>query len=108
MAPRQQAEYVGVGLFRLLWCRVFSTVGVAGYEVTLLEDVVSRAHLFVTATGCEGIIRPEHMRAMRDDAIVCNIGHFDCEINTAWLKENCKRVEIKPQVNKRDCVFVAN
>jgi adenosylhomocysteinase len=71
-----------------------------GYEVTLLEDVVSRAHLFVTATGCEGIIRPEHMRAMRDDAIVCNIGHFDCEINTAWLKENCKRVEIKPQVDR--------
>ena len=71
-----------------------------GYEVTVLEDVVARAHLFVTATGCEGIIRPEHLLEMREDAIVCNIGHFDCEINTAWLKDNCERVEIKPQVSR--------
>ena len=72
--------------------------------MTVLEDVVARAHLFVTATGCDGIIRPEHLLEMREDAIVCNIGHFDCEINTAWLKDNCERVEIKPQVS-RYCYF---
>ena len=71
---------------------------ISGYEVTTIEEVVSRAHLFVTATGCMGIIRPELLLQMREDAIICNIGHFDCEIDTAWLKKNCKRDEIKPQV----------
>ena len=72
----------------------------AGYEVTTLDDCVTRAHLFVTATGCCDIIRSEHMLQMRDDAIVCNIGHFDCEIDSAWLKANCQRTEIKPQVSR--------
>ena len=70
-----------------------------GYEVTTLEDCVSRAHLFVTATGCCDIIKPEHLLKMREDAIVCNIGHFDCEIDSSWLKTNCQRSEIKPQVS---------
>jgi len=70
-----------------------------GIEVTTMEECASRCHIFVTTTGCADIIRPEHFQAMRDDAIVCNIGHFDCEINVAWLKENSKSVStIKPQV----------
>ena len=71
-----------------------------GYEVTTLEDCVSRAHLFVTATGCCDIISPEHLMKMREDAIVCNIGHFDCEIDSSWLKANCQKSEIKPQVDR--------
>merc|ERR1712085_232402 len=52
-------------------------------------------------TGCKGIITPEHFEQMKDDAIVCNIGHFDCEIDTAWLKANAKGVvNIKPQVDR--------
>merc|ERR1712166_1395224 len=51
--------------------------------------------------GCKGIITPEHFEQMKDDAIVCNIGHFDCEIDTAWLKANAKGVvNIKPQVDR--------
>jgi len=72
-----------------------------GIEVTTMEDAVEKAHIFVTTTGCSDIIRPEHFLAMKDDAIVCNIGHFDCEINVAWLKENAKAVSnIKPQVDR--------
>ena len=81
----------------------FATIVVsqpAGYEVTTLEDCVSRAHLFVTATGCCDIISPEHLMKMREDAIVCNIGHFDCEIDSSWLKANCQKSEIKPQVSR--------
>jgi adenosylhomocysteinase len=72
-----------------------------GYEVTTLEDAVSRCSVFVTATGCRDIIRGEHMEKMPEDAIVCNIGHFDLEIDVKWLDENCKeKVEIKPQVDR--------
>eukprot|EP01004_Peranema_trichophorum_P004078 NODE_3023_length_1439_cov_494.391337_g2626_i0.p1 GENE.NODE_3023_length_1439_cov_494.391337_g2626_i0~~NODE_3023_length_1439_cov_494.391337_g2626_i0.p1 ORF type:complete len:434 (-),score=105.31 NODE_3023_length_1439_cov_494.391337_g2626_i0:66-1367(-) len=72
-----------------------------GYEVTTMEEAVKEAMIFVTATGNHSILRPEHFLAMKDDAIVCNIGHFDCEIDVAWLNNNSKnKVEIKPQVDR--------
>jgi adenosylhomocysteinase len=73
-----------------------------GYEVTTLEDAVKDGHIFVTATGCCDIIRPEHMTQMRDQAIVCNIGHFDDEIDVTGLKnvKNVKVINVKPQVDK--------
>ncbi|WP_333610593.1 adenosylhomocysteinase [Brevundimonas bullata] len=69
-----------------------------GYEVQTLEDVADKADIFVTTTGNKDVIRLEHMRAMRNNAIVCNIGHFDSEIQVAALK-NFKWDEIKPQVH---------
>lgn len=71
-----------------------------GYEVTTVDDACSRAQIVVTSTGCSGIIRPEHFQQMRDDCIVCNIGHFDCEIDAAWLNANCKKETVKPQVDR--------
>ena len=73
-----------------------------GYQVVTMEDAAPLADIFVTATGCAGIIRAEHMKAMKDQAIVCNIGHFDCEIDVAWLEKNpeIKEVNIKPQVDQ--------
>src|SRR6202046_3272466 len=70
-----------------------------GYEVTDMEDAAPRADSFVTATGNKDIITIEHMRAMKDRAIVCNIGHFDNEIQLAGLK-NLKWTNIKPQVDE--------
>jgi adenosylhomocysteinase len=72
-----------------------------GYEVTTMEDAASRADIFVTATGCRDIIRAEHLKAMKNEAIVCNIGHFDCEIDIAWLEKNpeIKEERIKDQVD---------
>ena len=69
-----------------------------GYEVVVLEDVVDSADIFVTTTGNKDIIRIEHMRAMKDMAIVGNIGHFDNEIEVASLR-NYKWTNIKPQVD---------
>jgi adenosylhomocysteinase len=66
-----------------------------GYEVVTMEDAVSRADIFVTATGNEDVITAEHMKAMKDMAIVCNIGHFDSEIQIAALS-NYKWTEVKP------------
>jgi adenosylhomocysteinase len=70
-----------------------------GYEVVTMEDAAPRADIFVTATGNKDIITIEHMRAMKDRAIVCNIGHFDNEIQVASLK-NLKWTNIKPQVDE--------
>jgi adenosylhomocysteinase len=70
-----------------------------GYEVTTMEDAVTRADIFVTATGNKDVITVDHVRAMKDRAIVCNIGHFDNEIQVAGLK-NYKWVNIKPQVDE--------
>ena len=70
-----------------------------GYEVTTMEDAAPRADIFVTATGNKDVITIEHMRAMKDRAIVCNIGHFDNEIQVAALK-NFKWTNIKPQVDE--------
>jgi adenosylhomocysteinase len=72
-----------------------------GYEVTTMEDAVHEARIYVTTTGCKDIVRGEHFAHMLDDSIVCNIGHFDCEIDVKWLNENCKsKDEIKPQVDR--------
>jgi adenosylhomocysteinase len=69
-----------------------------GYQVSTVEDVVKTADLFVTATGNKDVLTVEHMRAMKNNAIVCNIGHFDSEIQIAGLR-NFKWDEIKPQVH---------
>ena len=70
-----------------------------GYQVTTMDDACSLGDIFVTATGNKDIITLEHMRKMRDRAIVCNIGHFDSEIQIAALK-NLKWHEVKPQVDE--------
>jgi len=73
-----------------------------GYEVKKLETVIGNADIVITATGNKDIMRSEHFMALRDKAIVCNIGHFDNEIDMAWLNENygTTKDEIKPQVDK--------
>ena len=70
-----------------------------GYEVTTMEDAAKRADIFVTATGNVDVITVDHMRAMKDRAIVCNIGHFDSEIQVAGLR-NFKWSNVKPQVDE--------
>ncbi|HOO51579.1 MAG TPA: adenosylhomocysteinase, partial [Alphaproteobacteria bacterium] len=70
-----------------------------GYDVLPIEDVVSKADIFVTATGNKGIITVDHMRSMKDRAIVCNIGHFDNEIEVEGLS-NLKWHNVKPQVDE--------
>ncbi|KAL7671285.1 hypothetical protein ACOME3_006186 [Neoechinorhynchus agilis] len=72
-----------------------------GYEVVRLEDVLDRVHIVVTATGCCDVVRDEHMLNMKDNVVLCNIGHFDIEIDVAWLKKNATHHhQIKPQVDK--------
>ena len=73
-----------------------------GYEVTTMEEAAKEGNIFVTTTGCCDVIRGEHFAEMKDEAIVCNIGHFDSEIDVAWLEsnENVKELNIKPQVDK--------
>ena len=73
-----------------------------GFEVTTMDEAVAEGNIFVTATGNCDIIRGDHMQRMKNDAIVCNIGHFDHEIDMAWLdgQGDVKKVEIKPQVDR--------
>lgn len=73
-----------------------------GFEVKKMETVVVNADIVITSTGNKDIIRAEHFKAMRDKVIVCNIGHFDNEIDMAWLNKNYGHTkdEIKPQVDK--------
>ena len=73
-----------------------------GYEVTTLEDAASLGDIFVTATGCCDVIRGEHMEKMKNEAIICNIGHFDSEIDIRYLEtcDACERENIKPQVDR--------
>jgi adenosylhomocysteinase len=73
-----------------------------GFQVTTLEEVAATGNIFVTATGNRDVIRGEHMEQMPNDAIVCNIGHFDLEIDVAWLmsRKDVRRQEIKPQVDR--------
>ena len=73
-----------------------------GFEVKQLETVVGNADIVITTTGNKDIIQSKHFKAMRDKVIVCNIGHFDNEIDMAWLNENYGNTkdEIKPQVDK--------
>jgi len=72
-----------------------------GYEVKKMNSVISNADIIVTATGNKDILKEEHFRLMKDKAIVCNIGHFDNEIDMSWLNENYgdTKIEIKPQVD---------
>ena len=72
-----------------------------GFEVVTMDEAASRANIFVTATGNVKIIRDRHFKAMKDKAIVCNIGHFDNEIDMAWLNDNygASKDQIKPQVD---------
>ncbi|SDQ08867.1 adenosylhomocysteinase [Flagellimonas zhangzhouensis] len=73
-----------------------------GFEVKKLETVIGNADIVITTTGNKDIIREEHFRGLKDKAIVCNIGHFDNEIDMAWLNKNYGNTknEIKPQVDK--------
>ncbi|ODV92246.1 hypothetical protein CANCADRAFT_833 [Tortispora caseinolytica NRRL Y-17796] len=74
---------------------------VSGYEVKPIDKVASIGQIFVTTTGCRDIITQTHFEAMPNDAIVCNIGHFDVEIDVAWLEANAvEKVTIKPQVDR--------
>ena len=72
-----------------------------GYEVKKLNTIIDNADIVITATGNKDILRSEHFLAMKDKAIVCNIGHFDNEIDVAWLNKNygATKSEIKPQVD---------
>lgn len=71
-----------------------------GYQVVTMETAAPLADIFVTATGNVNIINEKHFKMMKDEAIVCNIGHFDNEIDMAWLNKNTKKVTVKPQVDK--------
>lgn len=73
-----------------------------GFEVTTMEEAAPRGNIFVTTTGNRDIIMGPHMSVMKNDAIVCNIGHFDLEIDMAWLngQTDIEKIEIKPQVDR--------
>lgn len=71
-----------------------------GFEVKKMDDAVKEADIVVTATGNKDIIVGRHFESMKDKTIVCNIGHFDNEIDVAWLNKNAEKDEIKPQVDK--------
>jgi len=73
-----------------------------GYEVTTMDEAAASGDIFITATGCFNVITGEHMEQMKNEAIVCNIGHFDSEIETSYLFDTpeCKKDQIKPQVDK--------
>ena len=72
-----------------------------GLEVTTMEEACKEGHIFVTATGCKAIITGKHVEQMRDNAIVCNIGHFDLEVDVAYIKAHAKAViNVKPQVDR--------
>ena len=74
-------------------------VRLSGYEVTTMDEAVKEATIIVAATGCEGIIADRHFMEMKEDAIVCNIGHSDWGIDVAWLKANAmEKIVVKPQV----------
>ena len=73
----------------------------AGFQVTTMDKAAKVGQIFVTTTGCRDILVGDHFKEMPNDAIVCNIGHFDIEIDVAWLKKNAKSVQnIKPQVDR--------
>jgi adenosylhomocysteinase len=75
--------------------------GISGYQVMPMSKAAAIGQIFVTTTGCRDILVGEHFEKMPNDAIVCNIGHFDIEIDVAWLKKNAASVQnIKPQVDR--------
>src|SRR5690606_26578288 len=73
-----------------------------GYQVTTMDEAAEVGDIFVTATGCANVITGAHIQKMKDEAILCNIGHFDSEIEVSWLEKapGVKEVNIKPQVDK--------
>lgn len=73
-----------------------------GYEVKTLDDVIAKGDIFITSTGCCDVITGQHMEKMKNEAILCNIGHFDSEIDMHYLENTpgCRRVSVKPQVDK--------
>jgi len=73
-----------------------------GYQVVTMDEAAPIGDIFVTATGCCDVIRADHFKVMKDEAILCNIGHFDAEIDVHWLESqpDIKEVNIKPQVDK--------
>ena len=72
-----------------------------GYQVTTLDEVASIANIIVTTTGCKGIVVDRHFEKLPEDAIVCNIGHFDCEIDVKYLEQNAvEKINIKPQLDR--------
>merc|ERR1739838_816154 len=94
---------------RAFGCRVIVTevdpinalqASMEGYEVTTVEKAAPQAQIIVTATGCSGILTPAILKTLKNDCIVCNIGHFDCEIDVAWLNDNSAKECIKPQVDR--------
>lgn len=74
----------------------------SGFQIVTMEEAAPVGDIFVTATGCIGVIRKEHMLKMKDYAILCNIGHFDCEIDVDWLHHDpeVEAIPIKPQVDR--------
>ncbi len=78
-----------------------------GYEVTTMEEAAPAGDIFVTATGCRDVVAGEHLMAMKDNVIVCNIGHFDHEIDVAWL-ENTEGVSEKPIKDQVDLFTLPN
>ena len=70
-----------------------------GFEVKKLDTVVGNADIVITTTGNKDIVVGRHFEAMKDKTIVCNIGHFDIEIDVAWLEKNAKWTNVKPQVD---------
>ena len=76
----------------------FSKYFTPGYEVTTLNECVDKGRIFITCTSSYHVIDKEHFVRMKEDAIVCNMGHLHIEINTKWLMDNCERDTIKPQV----------
>ncbi|CAI4225289.1 unnamed protein product [Auanema sp. JU1783] len=72
-----------------------------GYEVTTLEEAAPKANIVVTTTGCKDIVTGKHFELLPNDAIVCNVGHFDCEIDVKWLNNNAASKDtVKPQVDR--------
>jgi adenosylhomocysteinase len=72
-----------------------------GYEVNTMDEVASKGYIFVTTTGCKNIITGDHFAQMKDNAICCNIGHFDVELDIKWLSTHAvEKINIKPQVDR--------
>ncbi|CAM9710002.1 unnamed protein product [Lampetra fluviatilis] len=72
-----------------------------GYEVTTMDEACKEANIFVTTTGCKDIITGRHFEQMKEDSIVCNIGHFDCELDVKWLNDHAAaKINVKPQVDR--------
>ncbi|XP_042197604.1 adenosylhomocysteinase isoform X1 [Callorhinchus milii] len=76
-----------------------------GYEVTTMDEACNEGNIFVTTTGCRDILLGRHFEKMKDDSIVCNIGHFDIEVDVKWLNKNAaEKINIKPQVSADSAV----